>query len=221
MFFSVVVYRCESWTIKKAEYQRIGAFNLWCWRRLLRVPWTARTSNQPVLMEINPEYSLEGLRLKFQYFGHLMQRANSLEKTDAGKDWRQEKGATEDKMIGWYHGYLMDMSFSKFWELVKDREAWSAAVHGATKSQTRLSNWTTTPSTPLTQSRLASTHYDSGDSHNPEFLSYTPQTWWREKLGEPKQTIIKLWLPLRLWGTASFVSELGVSCLVSPWDYAD
>ena len=106
MVFAVVMYRCESWTMKKADYQRIDAFKLWCWRRLLRVPWTARRSNQSILKEINSEYSLEGLmlRLKFQNFGYLMWRANLLEKTDAGKDWGQEeKGATEDEMVGWYH----------------------------------------------------------------------------------------------------------------------
>ena len=100
------MYGCESWSIKKAERWRIDAFELWCWRRLLRVPWTARRSNQPILKEISPEYSLEGLilKLKLQYFSHLMQRTDSLEKTpDAGEDWRQEKGMTEDKRVEWHH----------------------------------------------------------------------------------------------------------------------
>ena len=107
MAFPVIMYGCESWNIKKAEHQRVDAFELWCWRRLLRVPWTARRSNQSILKEINPEYSLEGLMLKLQYFGHLMQRANSLEKNpDAGKDWGQEeKEATEDEMGGWACGH--------------------------------------------------------------------------------------------------------------------
>ena len=98
---------CESWTVKKAEHQRIDAFELWCWRRLLRVPWTARRSNQSILKEISPGISLEGLmlKLKLQYFGHLMRRVDSLEKTDAGRDWKQEKkGTTEDEMAGWHHG---------------------------------------------------------------------------------------------------------------------
>ena len=106
MVFLVVMYGCESWTIKKAEYQRIDAFELWCWRRLLRVPWTARRSNQSILKEISPRCSLEVvmLKLKLQYFGHLMQRVDSLEKTDAGRDWGQEeKGTTEDEMGGWHH----------------------------------------------------------------------------------------------------------------------
>jgi len=106
MVFLGVMYSCESWTIKKAEQQRIDAFELWCWRRLLRVPWTARRSNQSILKEIRPEYSLEGLmlKLKFRYFGHLMQRADSLEKTlMLGKDRRQEKGTTEYEMVGWHH----------------------------------------------------------------------------------------------------------------------
>ena len=104
--FPVVMYGCESWTVKKAERQRIDAFELWCWRRLLRVPWTARRSNQSILKEISPEISLEGmmLKLKLQYFGHLMQRVDSLEKTDAGRDWGQEeKGMTEGEMAGWLH----------------------------------------------------------------------------------------------------------------------
>ena len=106
MVFPVVMYGCESWTVKKAEHQRIDAFDPWCWRRLLRVPWTARRSNQSILKETSPECLLEGLmlRLKLQYFGHLMRRVDSLEKTDAGRDWGQEeKGTTEDKMAGWHH----------------------------------------------------------------------------------------------------------------------
>ena len=106
MVFPVAMYVCESWTIRKAECWRIDAFELWCWRRCLSVPWTARRSNQSILKEINPEYSLEGLMLmlKLQYFGHLMRRADSFEKTDAGKDWRrEEKGTTEDEMVGWHH----------------------------------------------------------------------------------------------------------------------
>ena len=121
------MYGCETWTIKKAECWRIDAFELWCWRRLLRIPWTARRSNQSILKEISLEYSLEGLmlKLKLQYFGQLMQRTDSLEKTpDAGKDWRwKEKGSTEDEMVGWHH-WPKDMSLSKLQELVIDREAW-------------------------------------------------------------------------------------------------
>ena len=103
--FPGVMYGCESWTVKKAEQQGIDAFELWCWRRLLRVPWTARRSNQPILKEISPGCSLEGkmLKLKLQYFGHLMRRVDSLEKTHAGRDWGQEKGMTEDEMVGWHH----------------------------------------------------------------------------------------------------------------------
>ena len=105
MVFPVVMYGCESWTVKKAERRRIDVFELWCWRRLLRVPWTARRSNQSILKEISPGCSLEGLmlKLKLRYFSHLMRRVDSLEKTDAGRDWGQEKGTTEDEMAGWHH----------------------------------------------------------------------------------------------------------------------
>ena len=139
MIFPVVTYICESWTIKKAECQRIDAFERWCWRRLLRVPWTVRRSNQSILKEVNPEYSLEGLmlKLKLQYFGHLTRRVDSLENTlIAGRDWGQEeKWTTEDR---WLDGIIdsMDMNLDKVLEMVRDREAWRATVHGIVKSWT-------------------------------------------------------------------------------------
>ena len=144
MVFPIVMYGCESWMIRKIELQSIYAFELWCWRRLLRVPWTARRSNQSILKEINPEYSLEGLMLKLQYFGHLMQRADLLEKILM---WGKIKSRRRKWQRKRWLGGITDsvyMSLSKLWEIVKDREPWHAAVHGVTKSQTWLNDWRTT-----------------------------------------------------------------------------
>ena len=161
MVFPVVMYGCEIWIIKKAEHWRIEAFELWCWKRLLRVPWTAKRSNQSILKEISPEYSLETLmlKLKLQYVGHLMEKADPLEKTlMLGKiEGRRRRGQQRKR---WLDDIIdsMDMSLSRFWEMVKDREAWCAPVHEVAKGQTWLSNWTIT-TTPHQSVLLEDTDY--------------------------------------------------------------
>ena len=175
MVFPVVMYGSESWTVKKAEGQRIDAFELWCWRRLLRVPWTARRSNQSILKEISPGYSFEGLMLKLkrQYFGHLMRRVDSLEKTLmlGGIEGRRGRGW---QRMRWLDGITdsMDMSLSELWELLMDREAWHAAIHGVAKSWTRLSDWT----------ELNTLHPEEGNDNSLQYScmenSMDRGVWW-------------------------------------------
>ena len=176
MVFPVVMYWCESWSIKKAEHQRIDAFELWRWRRLMRVPWTARRSNQSILKEISPGCSLEGLmlKLKLQYFGHLMRRADSCEKTlMLGKtEGRRRRGW---KRMRWLDGITdtMDMGLRGFWVLVMDREAWCTVVHQVTKSWTRLSNWTELNWTE----RMCSTQFTHDNIHSMLNCKFHTSNW--------------------------------------------
>ena len=206
--FPVVMYRCESWTIKKAEHRRINAFELRCWRRLLRVPWTMSWSNQSVLKGISPEYSLEGLTLKLQYFGHLMPRADSLEKTlMLGKtEDKRRKGQQRMRCLDGITDSV-EMKLSKLWEIVKERETWHAAAHGVLKSQTRFSNWKTT--------RPGLTHR-AGLAHCQNRLG-TNISWGKWQGGEPRWHVscVRSWLDYGDLPSGETEPETGTSNFIS------